>query len=158
MRREFSQALEQRMEKDESIHLVTGDLGFGMFDSIEKRFPDRFHNVGSAEQLMMLTAIGLSLSGKKPITYTISPFYWRCAEQIRNYCMHEGVKVLMVGSGRHKDYAHDGFSHDATDIENLFSALKIGVMFPYEATDAILELDYYLEDGQRAPWFLNLKR
>ena len=144
------------MEEDEDIFLITGDLGFGMFDAIRDRFPERFYNVGSAEQLMMQTAVGLSLSGKKPITYTISPFYWRCAEMIRNYVNHEGIPILMVGSGVDKDYAHDGFSHDACDIVEFFEMFRDVNTLP---TGDIEELQENFEDyNWEEPWFLNLKR
>jgi len=156
MRRRFSKILEEIMGEDPNIHLVTADLGYGMFDSIKEKYPTRFHNVGAAEQLMMLTAIGLSLSGKKPITYTISPFYWRCAEMIRNYVNEEQIPILMVGSGRDKDYAHDGFSHDASDVDNLFKCFAniAGRTFHTES-----DVEDHLKNYKWShPWYLNLKR
>lgn len=144
------------MEQDPDIHLVTADLGYGMFDSIKKKYPTRFHNVGAAEQLMMLTAVGLSLSGKRPITYTISPFYWRCAEMLRNYVNEEQIPILMVGSGRDKDYAHDGFSHDATDVNKLFECFVNIVNNTLKTED---EVETHLKNYKWShPWYLNLKR
>ena len=46
-RREFVNLLINEMNKNEKIFLLTGDLGFGLFDDIRKKFPNRFINVGS---------------------------------------------------------------------------------------------------------------
>jgi len=124
MRKEFFDKLHELMEKDRDVVFITGDLGYGLADRIRDDFPDRFINTGAAEQTMMGVAVGLALSGKKPFVYSITPFLlWRAAEWIRNYINHESIPVVMVGSGRGRDYAHDGFSHDATDDVVLMSRM-----------------------------------
>jgi len=61
----------------------------------------------------------LHQSGKTPFFYSITPFLiYRCFETIRTYINHERINVKLVGSGRNDDYKHDGFSHDATDVES----------------------------------------
>lgn len=156
MRRKFVELLSNKVKEDPSIVLITADLGFGLFDKFQEEFPNNFINVGSCEQLMMQVAVGLALSGKKPITYTISPFYWRCAEMIRNYVDHESLPILMVGSGVGKDYSHDGFSHDASDIINLMRCLHIPCLqhFQKEELEHIFN-NYY---KQETPCYLGLKR
>ena len=57
MRKRFASLLYNEMNKNDKIVLITGDLGFGLFDEIRKDFPDRFINVGSAEQLLIGLAI-----------------------------------------------------------------------------------------------------
>ena len=57
------------MGKNEKIYLLTGDLGYGLWDRIKIDFPDRFCNVGSSEQLMMGMAAGLAASGKIPLRF-----------------------------------------------------------------------------------------
>ena len=52
------------MLNNQDIVLVTGDLGYGLWDDIRRDFPTRFHNVGSAEQLMMGVAVGMAMEGK----------------------------------------------------------------------------------------------
>ena len=110
-RREFVNLLINEMNKNEKIFLLTGDLGFGLFDDIRKKFPNRFINVGSCEQLMIGLAVGLSYEGWIPLCYSITPFLlYRPFEFIRNYLNHELANVKLVGGGRDKDYKNLGFS------------------------------------------------
>ena len=48
MRDAFADELLRLIDVDESVILLTGDLGFGVFDEISKRFPDNFVNIGVA--------------------------------------------------------------------------------------------------------------
>lgn len=120
----FAWYLYDLMLENKDIWLVTGDLGFGQFDAIRNDFPERFLNVGAAEQTMLDVASGLAMSGKIVFTYTITPFYTRGFETIRNYIDHEKLNVKLVGGGRDRDYLHDGFSHWAEDIPGIFTSFK----------------------------------
>lgn len=121
MRGWFAYALYQQMKKNKDIILITGDLGYKVFDDIRDEMPDQFINTGAAEQAMMGIAVGLALEGKIPFVYSITPFLlYRPFETIRTYINHEKIPVKLIGSGRDKDYLHDGFSHDATDARELF--------------------------------------
>lgn len=124
MRKEFAKEIHKLMEKDKDVFFLTADLGMYVLDDLKKDFPQRFFNVGASEQAMLDIAVGLSLSGKKVITYTITPFYLRAFEGIRTYINHEEYPILMTGSGRDKDYSHDGFSHDASDFKEILSTQK----------------------------------
>ena len=50
MRKQFAEILHNEMGKNKNIVLLTGDLGYGLWDKIKIDFPDRFINVGSSEQ------------------------------------------------------------------------------------------------------------
>lgn len=118
----FGFELYKTMAKDENVWLVTGDLGYGLFDAHREDFPDRFINTGAAEQAMMGIAVGLALKGKKVFVYSITPFLLRRPyETIKLYLDHEKIPVILVGGGRDKDYAHDGISHDASDTAVLLA-------------------------------------
>jgi transketolase len=110
--------------KDERIHLVVGDLGFGVVEPFAQRFTDRFLNVGVAEQNMTGVAAGLALCGKIVFTYSIGNFATlRCLEQIRNdICYHRvDVKVVAVGGGF--AYGALGMTHHATEDLAIMRAL-----------------------------------
>ena len=62
------------MSANEDIVVLTGDLGYGLWDKIRIDYPDRFWNVGSSEQLMMGMASGMAMDGKIPFVYSITPF------------------------------------------------------------------------------------
>ena len=155
-RREFVNLLINEMNKNEKIFLLTGDLGFGLFDDIRKDFPNRFINVGSCEQLMIGLAVGLSYEGWIPLCYSITPFLlYRPFEFIRNYLNHELANVKLVGGGRDKDYGYLGFSHWAEEDTKILSTLEnIQLFKPKKLLKTKLEEFLYNEQ----PSYLNLKR
>jgi len=85
MRSAFIQSLMDLAKNDKDLYLLTGDLGFSVLEQFEDKFPDRFINVGVAEQNLIGIAAGLALSGKNVFVYSIIPFLTlRCFEQVRN--------------------------------------------------------------------------
>ena len=65
MREAMMKTLLTLAEKDSNLMLLTADLGYGLFEEFEKKFPRQFFNIGVAEQNMMGVATGLALEGKK---------------------------------------------------------------------------------------------
>jgi transketolase len=125
MRKEFASLLHSAMSENENIILLTGDLGYGLWDKIKIDYPDRFYNTLSAEQLMMGTAVGMAMEGKIPVVYSITPFaIYRPFELIRNYLDHESIPVKIVGGGRDKEYGYLGFSHWAEEDISILSNFK----------------------------------
>lgn len=135
MRRIFAESLLNQMQLDGGIYVLTADLGYGMFDQISSLYPKRFINCGTAEQAMIGMAVGLALEGKKPFTYSITPFLiGRAFEWIRNYINYERVPVRLVGSGLNDDYEHDGISHHAWDARAILQLFpNITAHFPAAA-------------------------
>ena len=100
MRDAFIEELTALAEKDSSIMLLTGDLGFGVLDEFIDKFPDQFIHVGVAEQNMSGLAAGLALEGHKVYTYSIANFTTlRCLEQIRNDICYHDANVTLVSVG-----------------------------------------------------------
>jgi transketolase len=132
MRGAFFRALLELAEQDERVHLVVGDLGFGVVEEFVRRFPARFLNAGVAEQNMTGIAAGMALSGKIVFTYSIANFpILRCLEQVRNdVCYHNAnVKIVAVGGGL--AYGALGATHHATeDLAILRSLPRMVVVAP----------------------------
>ena len=106
------------------LFVLTGDLGYSVFEAFEKEFPGRFYDVGVAEQNMLGIAAGLAFCGKIVVVYSIIPFTTlRCFEQIRNdVCMHHAnVKIIGMGAGLH--YGSAGPSHHALEDVALMRSL-----------------------------------
>ena len=100
MRNAFSAWLTERADGDERIRLLTGDLGFTVFDDFIERHPDRFLNVGVAEQNMVGVATGLAEAGFVPFVYSIATFAsMRAYEFIRNGPLLHQLPVRVVGVG-----------------------------------------------------------
>jgi transketolase len=158
MRKQFSQILHDKMGKDERIFLITGDLGYGLWDKIRIDFPERFCNFGSSEQLMVAAAAGLATEGYIPVVYSITPFVlYRPYEFIRNYINHEQIPVKLLGGGRDRDYGYLGFSHWAEDDKIMIKNFNnITGYWPKKVEDLEEIVDKYLFDEK--PNYLNLKR
>lgn len=158
MRGWFAYELHKQMAKDKRIWLIVGDLGYKMFDYVKRDFPKRFINAGASEQAMMGIAVGLCLEGKIPIVYSITTFLlYRPFETIRNYINHEKIPVKLIGSGRDKDYTHDGISHWAQEDRKIMSIFKnIKAKWP-ETVEEILGLVSDMIKSKN-PWYINLRR
>jgi transketolase len=123
MRREFIESLVQLARRDERIVLMTGDLGFAALEPFAQAFPDRFFNVGVAEQNMVGMATGLAEAGFVPYVYSISTFAsMRAYEFIRNGPVVHGLPVRIVGVGEGADYSHNGITHYALEDVALMRA------------------------------------
>ncbi len=158
MRAQFGEHLYKHMCSNPNIYVITADLGYILFDRIQKSFSERFFNTGASEQAALDIAVGMAQDGKIPFVYSITPFLlYRAFETIRTYINHEKVNVKMIGSGRNNDYVHDGFSHDATDdylfMENF---AYIRSCWPDNVEEMKKIIDDMLKDEY--PYYLNLRR
>lgn len=114
MKGAFFGALAEAASADDRIFLIVADVGFNAAEEFAARFPDRFLNVGVAEQNMISVAAGLALSGKVVFAYSIANFAsFRCLEQIRNDVCHHGAAVKVVSIGGGFSYGALGQSHHA---------------------------------------------
>ena len=116
MRAEFLNELFNIAEVDERLIFMTADLGFGVVEKFAQRFPERFINVGVAEQAMVASATGLAEAGLIPYCYSIATFTsLRALEFTRNGPIAHGLPVKVVGVGAGMDYGFDGLTHFAID-------------------------------------------
>jgi transketolase len=158
MRTAFFRALMQAAEHDERIHLVVGDLGFGVVEPFAERFPKRYLNAGVAEQNMTGIAAGMALSGKVVFTYSIANFpTLRCLEQVRNdVCYHQAnVKIVAVGGGF--AYGALGMTHHAVEDLAILRALpEMTVVAPGDPIEASAAT--YAIAAHPGPCYLRLGR
>ncbi len=158
MRGAFFQTLMELAEADDRIYLLVGDLGFGVVEPFQRKFPKRFVNVGVAEQNLTGLAAGIALTGRVVFTYSIANFpILRCLEQIRNdACYHRAnVKIVSIGGGY--SYGALGMTHHATEDLAILRVLpEMTVVAPGDpsevrgATRAIV--------AQEGPCYLRLGR
>lgn len=158
MRKAFAQLLYNEMSSNPNIYLITGDLGYGLWDKIRDEYPDRFYNVGSSEMAMMGVAIGLAMEGKIPYVYSITPFaIYRPFEMIRNYLDHEKIPVNIVGGGRDKDYGYLGFSHWSHDDKKIMSVFP-NIISSWPEDDDELSSSFLYSLDRQLSTYINLKR
>lgn len=138
MRDTFVKTLIDIAKKDKNVHLITGDLGFGVLKPFWEQLPDQFTNAGIAEQNMTSFAAGLALQGKTVFTYSIGNFpTLRAIEQIRNDCAYHNANVKIVCVGGGFVYGPLGMSHHATEDLSIMRALPdVTVLAPGDLVEA----------------------
>lgn len=135
MRTTFLRTLEELAERDPRVMLLTGDLGYLVIESFAQRFPDRFFNVGVAEQNMIGLATGLAEAGFIPFVYSIATFAaLRPYEFIRNGPILHGLPVRIVGVGGGVEYGHNGITH--------YGLEDVGVMRVQPGITVVAPADY----------------
>ena len=101
---------------DKKMIFLTGDLGFGALEEIQKKLKNRFINAGISEQNMLSISAGLSKEGFDVWVYSIAPFvYARPFEQLRNDICFHNLPVKIVGNGAGYGYGVMGPTHHAID-------------------------------------------
>jgi len=157
MKKDFFDYLLKLMGENKKIYTIFVGLGYPRFKEFKKKYPSRVINSEAAEQTALDIAVGLAMSGKIVFTYTITPFYWRAAETIRQYINHEQLHIIMCGAGREDDYSkEDGFSHDATDISILMDGLSIPSYWPNNKQELMKNMQELVK--KENPCFLSLRR
>jgi transketolase len=132
MRNSFVKTLYEEACANENIVLITGDLGFQLFDDFAKNLPNQFINAGLTEQSMMSMAAGIASTGKRVFVYSIANFStFRCLEQIRNDVCYMDNSVVVVSVGAGFSYGTLGYSHHATeDLAVMRSLPNMDVISP----------------------------
>lgn len=124
MREVFGRVL-QTMAEDPRLVVLDADLGSAtkvlMFRDV---CPERFVDVGIAEQDMIGTAAGLASCGMIPVAATFSVFLaGRALDQIRNSVAYPKLNVKLVGTHAGVSVGYDGASHEAVEDIAVMRAL-----------------------------------
>jgi len=143
-------AIMELAEKDDKLMLITGDLGFGLFEEFQERYPHKYINTGIAEQNMIGVATGLALEGMTVFVYSIGNFpTFRCLDQIRNGLCYHDLNVNIISMGAGFSYGVLGTTHHATEDISVIRALpNIDVYSPiteldaYDVINSVYEIDH----------------
>ena len=148
MRKAFIQSLIKVASVDERVMLLTADLGYLVIEEFIEKFPERYLNVGVAEQNMVGIATGLAEAGFIPYIYSITPFATlRPFEFIRNGPVYHNLPVRIVGVGQGVEYGLNGLSHYALeDIGVLRTQPNLTIIAPADnaQTQRAIERTYNL--------------
>lgn len=139
MRKEFFQTLLEMARDDERLFLIVGDVGYSFVEPFIREFPERYLNVGVAEQNMIGISSGLSLCGRVVFCYSICNFpTLRCVEQIRNDVCYNDCDVKIVSTGGGLGYGALGFTHHLTEDMAMMRALpNMTVIAPGDPIEAV---------------------
>jgi transketolase len=112
MRNAFYRATDDVLQSNPRTAIVLAEISVAALDSVARRHPDRFVNVGIREQLMVSVAGGLALTGIRPIVHTYAPFLIeRAWEQIKLDLNHQDVGAILVSVGASHDSSQSGRTH-----------------------------------------------
>jgi transketolase len=141
MRAAFARTLAELAERDPRIMLLTADLGYMALEPFSERFPERFLNVGVAEQNMVGVGTGLAEAGFIPFLYSIVTFAsMRPYEFIRNGPVLHQLPVRIIGVGGGFEYGSAGPTH--------FGLEDVGIMRVQPGLTVIAPADH--EQTRRA--------
>ena len=134
----YGETLAQLGEVHKDIVVLDADLSASTRTSLfARKFPDRFFNMGVAEQNMMGTAAGLSVSGKIVFASTFAVFATgRCWEQIRYNIAFNKLNVKIVATHGGVTVGPDGGSHQcAEDIAIMRVLPEMRVIVPADGKE-----------------------
>jgi len=141
------------------IVVVDADLSAStMTNMFGERYPDRFFNVGSAEQNLVSFSAGLAHGGKRVFTSSFAIFETgRAWDQVRNLVAHDLLDVALVASHGGFSCAADGASHQALeDIAIMRVIPNMRVLMPCDSEETRNALDAIM--GSRGPFYMRLRR
>ena len=158
MRNVFAETLYEEATRDERIFVVVADISpAGSMAKFREQYPDRFLNVGVAEQAMIGICGGLALRGYRPFAYTIATFaLYRPFEMVRDDLCYQNLPVTIVGVGGGVIYSQLGGTHHAQeDISIATSLPNMSVVAPGDPLEVRSAVRHCARENQ-GPLYLRL--
>ncbi|MEK6645777.1 MAG: transketolase family protein [Candidatus Firestonebacteria bacterium] len=135
-REAYGEALVEIGEKNKKIIVLEADISKSTRTIyFAKKFPERFFNVGVAEQNEMAVAAGIAATGKIPFVSTYAVFAsMRACEQVRTFIAYPRLNVKIAVSHGGLTAANDGVTHQATeDIGIMRTIPNMTIIMPADA-------------------------
>src|ERR1700732_3755049 len=158
MRNMFAEALYQEATKNSDIYIVVADISpVGSMEKFSKQYPERFINVGVAEQSMIGICAGLALKGCQPFAYTIATFaLYRPFEMAHAALSYQTLPVTVVGMAAGIIYSTLGGTHHTQEDIAIAGAIPnmqiIAPCDPAECTHATS----YCATQKKGPIYLRI--
>ncbi len=146
-RDQFLEKLFEYAKQDESIILLSVDMGAPALDQWRTELPNQFFSMGISEQNAINVAAGLRRGGKKVFVYFMAIWVLRCFEQIRYSCAMAGNPITIIGNGVGLGYAPAGPAHEPNeDVAVMRSLLGIEIWSPSSVNSIDLIVEKCLEN------------
>ncbi|MCR5266575.1 MAG: transketolase family protein [Cyanobacteria bacterium RUI128] len=158
-REAFGKALVELGRKNSNVVALDADLSASTQTKLfAKEFPDRFFDIGIAEQDLIDTAAGLSAVGKIPFAATFAVFATgRTYDQVRNTVCYSNFNVKIIGTHGGVTVGEDGATHQALEDVALMTNLpNMTVIVPADYAETFAAVKYAAEhDG---PFYIRVAR
>ena len=158
-REAYGKALVKLGAENRDIVVLDADLSKSTKTAdFAKEFPERFFNMGVAEQNMLGTAAGLAAAGKIPFASSFAMFaVGRAFEQIRNSIAYPALNVKIAATHAGLSVGEDGASHQAIEDIAIMRALpNMTIIVPADGTET--ELAVKAAVNIKGPVYLRLGR
>ena len=159
LRRAYGDMLVAEGKKNKDIVVLEADLGKSTMSFLfQENFPDRYFEMGIAEQNMTSTAAGLALAGKIPFTGTFAVFAaGRAYDQIRCSIAIPKANVKLIGSSCGLSDYGDGKTHQSVEDANIIRAIPhMVVLNPADAEEVRKMIPAILK--YKGPVYLRINR
>jgi transketolase len=158
VRNKFADTLYELGRADKDIFIVVADISpAGSMEKFRKEFPERFLNVGVAEQSMIGICAGLALKGCQPFAYTIATFaLYRPFEFVRDDLCYQNLPVTVVGIGGGVVYSTLGGTHHCQEDMAIAGAIpNMSIIAPCDPNET-REATIHCGSQKRGPIYLRL--
>lgn len=158
-RQSFGEELAKLGEKNKKVVVLDADLaGATKTEIFGKAFPERFFDMGIAEQDMISTAAGLASCGKIPYAASFAAFAaGRAYDQIRSSVCYPKLNVKVCGTHAGVTVGEDGATHQMLEDLSLMRGLpNMTVICPSDDTQTRFMVNALAE--YEGPCYLRLSR
>ncbi len=158
MRNSFSEALYQAATENPDIYVVVADISpAGSMSEFSKNYPERFINVGVAEQSMIGICAGLATKGCQPFAYTIATFtLYRPFEMVRDDLAYQSLPVTLVGMGAGVIYSTLGGTHHTMEDVAIAGAMpNMQIIAPCDPDEVTLATRHCAQQ-RKGPVYLRI--
>jgi transketolase len=158
VRNKFAETLYECARNNPKISIVVADISpAGSMEKFRVEFPERFLNVGVAEQSMIGICAGMALKGFQPFAYTIATFsLYRPFEFIRDDLCYQNLPVTVVGIGGGVVYSTLGGTHHCQEDIAIAGAIpNMSIIAPCDPLET-REATVYCSRQRKGPIYLRL--
>lgn len=159
IREAFGKALVALGEKNKDVVVLDADLSCSTQTKFfAHAFPERFFNVGIAEQNLIATSAGLAIEGKIPFCATFAVFATgRAYDQIRSSVCYQKANVKIVGTHGGLTVGEDGATHQALEDVSLMRGLpNMTVIVPADCNECAQAVEFASE--HEGPVYIRVSR
>lgn len=153
----FAMYLPDVVDEYPNIRVVAADMSYGArLDRFKALYPEKFINVGIAEQNMLGVCAGLAEEGFKPIALAQATFItMRDYEPLRQYMSYMGYPIILIGLSAGLGMQFMGNTHYAIeDLSIMRSIPGIDVLSPADCGEAVKAIQYALKSNR--PTYIRL--
>jgi len=159
LRSAYGESLVRLGKNDPRVMALEADLGKSTMSCLfQAEFPDRYFQMGIAEQDMTSTAAGMALAGKIPFIHSFAVFATgRAYDQLRNSICIPNLSVRICGSSAGLSDFGDGKTHQSVEDVALMRAIpNMSVICPADSIETEKMMDCLLD--WKGPVYIRINR